>query len=140
LAQGSRGLMGEDYYALLGVARDASAEQIKRGYWTEAVRHHPDKNPGNTHAAAERFKKISEAYEVLSDEQKRAVYMRTGATARRCFRPAPRASGAAASLVRVHALSKAAEDRAARFRARAGPSDVAAAAVAGEAVQIPLAA
>ena len=57
--------MGEDYYALLGVARDASAEQIKRGYWTEAVRHHPDKNPGNTHAAAERFKKISEAYEVL---------------------------------------------------------------------------
>jgi DnaJ family protein B protein 4 len=70
--------MSEDYYALLGVPKDASAEQIKKGYRKEAIRYHPDKNPDNKQAAEERFKKISKAYEVLSDEQKRAVYDRYG--------------------------------------------------------------
>ena len=57
--------MSEDYYALLGVPKDASAEQIKKGYRKEAIRYHPDKNPNNKQAAEERFKKISKAYEVF---------------------------------------------------------------------------
>ena len=57
--------MSEDYYALLGVPKDASAEQIKKGYRKEAIRYHPDKNPDNKQAAEERFKKISKAYEVF---------------------------------------------------------------------------
>ena len=63
----------EDYYELLGVSRQASAEEIKKAYRKLAVKHHPDKNPGNKEAE-EMFKKISESYEVLKDENKRAAY------------------------------------------------------------------
>jgi molecular chaperone DnaJ len=61
-----------DYYAILGVTNDATPEEIKRAYRKLAVQFHPDKNPGND-AAAEQFKKIGAAYEVLSDPQKRQV-------------------------------------------------------------------
>src|SRR3989338_6697148 len=62
-----------DYYGVLGVAEKATVEQIKSAYRKLALKFHPDKNPGNKEAE-ERFKKISEAYYVLSDEKKRAEY------------------------------------------------------------------
>ncbi len=68
----------EDYYQTLGVERSASADAIKRAYRTLASRHHPDKNKDDP-AAAERFSKITEAYEVLSDKDKRAKYDQLGA-------------------------------------------------------------
>lgn len=67
-----------DYYEVLGVDRDAAPEEIKKAYRSLAVQYHPDKNPGNKEAE-EKFKKISEAYEVLSDTGKRAKYDRFGA-------------------------------------------------------------
>jgi molecular chaperone DnaJ len=67
----------KDYYALLGVGRDADDAALKKAYRTLARQHHPDKNPGDRHAE-ERFKEISEAYAVLSDPYKRAQYDRFG--------------------------------------------------------------
>lgn len=67
----------KDYYETLGVARDAGADDIKKAYRKLAVQYHPDKNQGNAEAE-ERFKEISEAYEVLSDPQKRAAFDRYG--------------------------------------------------------------
>ncbi len=66
-----------DYYEVLGVARDADADAIKRAYRKLAMKYHPDRNPGNKEAE-EKFKEASEAYEVLSDSQKRATYDRYG--------------------------------------------------------------
>jgi len=60
-----------DYYEVLGVARTASADEIKTAYRRLALKHHPDKNPGNKEAE-DRFKEAAEAYEVLADEKKRA--------------------------------------------------------------------
>jgi len=62
-----------DYYAVLGVSRDATSEEIKRAYRKLAMQHHPDRNPGDA-AAAEKFKEIGAAYEVLSDPQKRQMF------------------------------------------------------------------
>lgn len=66
-----------DYYEILGVDHNASAEEIKRSYRRLAMQCHPDRNPGDKEAE-ERFKEAAEAYEVLSDQEKRAIYDRYG--------------------------------------------------------------
>ena len=66
-----------DYYEVLGVDRNASDEEVKRAYRKLAVKFHPDKNPGDTHAE-EQFKELGEAYDVLIDPDKRAAYNRFG--------------------------------------------------------------
>jgi molecular chaperone DnaJ len=66
-----------DYYEVLGVAREASVEEIKKSYRKLAVKYHPDKNPGDKESE-EKFKEAAEAYSVLSDEEKRARYDRYG--------------------------------------------------------------
>ena len=66
-----------DYYEVLGVSKDADAKEIKKAYRKLAMKYHPDKNPGDK-AAEEKFKEINEAYEVLSDEEKRSTYDRFG--------------------------------------------------------------
>ncbi|MGC2421759.1 MAG: molecular chaperone DnaJ [Candidatus Acidiferrales bacterium] len=67
-----------DYYEILGVARDASADQIKSAYRKAALRWHPDRNPEKKKDAEENFRQATEAYSVLSDAQKRSVYDRFG--------------------------------------------------------------
>ncbi len=72
--------MGEnkrDYYEVLGVEKNASAEEIKKAYRKSAMKYHPDRNPGDK-AAEEKFKEIGEAYEVLSDTEKRSRYDQFG--------------------------------------------------------------
>src|SRR6266567_1039930 len=62
-----------DYYEVLGVARDCSAEELKKAYRKLAMQYHPDRNQGDP-SAEERFKEIGEAYSVLSDSDKRQRY------------------------------------------------------------------
>jgi molecular chaperone DnaJ len=66
-----------DYYAVLDVARDASEADIKKAYRRLAMKYHPDRNPGDRDAAA-KFKEAKEAYEVLTDAPKRAMYDQHG--------------------------------------------------------------
>ncbi len=68
----------QDYYEILGVARDCTADQIKSAYRKAALRWHPDRNPNNKAEAEENFRLASEAYSVLSDPQKRPIYDRYG--------------------------------------------------------------
>lgn len=63
-----------DYYDVLGVARNATADEIRTSYRRLAKEHHPDRNPDNRAEAEERFKELSEAYEVLADDNRRRVY------------------------------------------------------------------
>ena len=67
-----------DYYEVLGVEKSASKEEIKRSYRKLAKRHHPDLNKDNQKEAEEKFKEISEAYEVLADDEKKTMYDRYG--------------------------------------------------------------
>lgn len=73
-------MIKRDYYDLLGIDRSASKEEVKRSYHHLAHQFHPDKNPGNP-AAEEHFKRITEAYNVLQDDKKRAAYDRLSASA-----------------------------------------------------------
>ncbi len=67
----------KDYYEVLEVSKNASQEEIKKAYRQQAIKNHPDKNPGDA-AAEERFKDAAEAYEVLSDAEKRKKYDQFG--------------------------------------------------------------
>src|SRR5260221_13664282 len=67
----------QDFYELLGVQRAASAEELKKAYRKLAMQHHPDRNRGDK-ASEHKFKELSEAYEILKDDQKRAAYDRFG--------------------------------------------------------------
>ena len=78
-----------DYYEVLGVERGAELEEIKKSYRKLAIKYHPDKNPGDK-AAEEKFKELGEAYEALSDPQKRAAYDQYGHAA---FDPRMRGGG-----------------------------------------------
>ncbi|HEX9623093.1 MAG TPA: DnaJ domain-containing protein, partial [Streptosporangiaceae bacterium] len=69
----TKDFLEKDYYKVLGVAKDAEPAEIKKSYRKLARKHHPDANKGNT-ASEERFKEISEAYNVLSDEKRRKEY------------------------------------------------------------------
>ena len=66
-----------DYYEVLGVEKNASADEIKKAYRKKAIQFHPDKNPGDKQAE-ENFKEAAEAYDVLSDPQKRQRYDQFG--------------------------------------------------------------
>lgn len=69
--------MAEDYYSVLGVSKDANADDIKKAFRKMAMKYHPDRNPGDKEAE-EKFKKVAEAYEVLSDQEKRSMYDQLG--------------------------------------------------------------
>ena len=69
--------MSEDFYKALGVGRSASQDEIKKAYQKMAAKNHPDANPNDKNAKA-RFQEIQRAYEVLSDENKRAQYDQFG--------------------------------------------------------------
>src|SRR5579872_6649267 len=66
-----------DYYEVLGCSREVSAEELRRAYKREALKHHPDRNPGDA-AAEAKFKEANEAYQVLSDDEKRRIYDQFG--------------------------------------------------------------
>lgn len=70
--------MSEDLYEILGVGKNATKDEIKKAHRKLALKYHPDKNPDDD-SARERFKRVQEAYDVLSDEEKRAAYDRYGA-------------------------------------------------------------
>jgi len=82
-----------DYYEVLGVSKSAPADEIKKAYRKLAVKHHPDKNPGD-HTAEEKFKELGEAYDVLMDDNKRAAYDRMGHAAFSQGTAGPRGGGA----------------------------------------------
>ena len=70
----------KDYYSILGIDKNATADEIKKAYRKLALKYHPDKNQGDK-ASEEKFKEISEAYDILKDDQKRAAYDRYGSSA-----------------------------------------------------------
>lgn len=70
--------MGRDYYAILGIGRGASQDDIRKAYRKAALRWHPDKNQERKEEAEEKFKEIAEAYDVLSDPGKKSIYDQYG--------------------------------------------------------------
>lgn len=81
-----------DYYEVLGVNKNATDEELKKAYRKLAKKYHPDANPDNKKEAEAKFKEVNEAYETLSDKQKRDMYDRFGAnrTTRRIWRKSRR--------------------------------------------------
>ncbi|XP_073149500.1 uncharacterized protein [Henckelia pumila] len=86
--------MGVDYYKILQVDRSANDEELKKAYRKLAMKWHPDKNPNNKKDAESKFKQVSEAYDVLSDQNKRAVYDQYGEEGLKGQMPPPGAGGA----------------------------------------------
>ncbi|KAJ4981449.1 hypothetical protein NE237_032286 [Protea cynaroides] len=85
--------MGIDYYKILQVDKNAKDEDLKKAYRKLAMKWHPDKNPNNKKEAEAKFKQISEAYDVLSDSQKRAIYDQYGEEGLKGQVPPPGSSG-----------------------------------------------
>jgi len=85
--------MGKDYYSILGVARGATDEEIKKAYKKSALKWHPDRNPNNRKQSEEKFKELAEAYEVLSDKNKKEIYDRYGEEGLKGGMPAGPAEG-----------------------------------------------
>src|SRR5918993_4318719 len=83
-----------DYYEILGVAKGASAEEIKKAYRKVAMQYHPDRNPGDK-ASEEKFKEAAEAYEILNDSDKKVQYDRFGHNA---FGPGRGGNGGGAGM------------------------------------------
>jgi DnaJ-class molecular chaperone len=71
-------MAAKDYYQILGLAKNATAEQIKKAYRKLAMQYHPDRNPGKEEWANEKFKEINEAFGVLGDPDKRRQYDQFG--------------------------------------------------------------
>ncbi|KAK1286954.1 hypothetical protein QJS10_CPB20g01875 [Acorus calamus] len=90
--------MGTDYYKVLQVDRNAKDDDLKKAYRKLAMKWHPDKNPNNKKEAEAKFKQISEAYDVLSDPQKRAVYDQYGEEGLKGQVPPPGAGGAGGGM------------------------------------------
>src|SRR6478736_5876233 len=72
--------MKRDFYEILGISKDASSDEIKKAYRKVAMQYHPDRNPGDK-PSEEKFKEAAEAYEILSDSDKKAQYDRFGHSA-----------------------------------------------------------
>ena len=70
--------MKKDYYKILGVAKDASVEEVKKAYRKLAHKHHPDRNKGSETESEKKFKEVTTAYEILSDPEKRRKYDQFG--------------------------------------------------------------
>jgi DnaJ-class molecular chaperone len=70
--------MAKDYYQILGISKNATAEQIKKAYRKLAMKYHPDRNPGNEKWANEKFKEVNEAFSVLGDPEKKKQYDQFG--------------------------------------------------------------
>ena len=98
----------KDYYAILGVPKNASQAEIKKAYRKLAQQHHPDTNAGNP-AAEERFKEVSSAYDVLGEEKKRASYDRVremGDRAASRVRAVPAVPGAGSAAIPAACASR----------------------------------
>ncbi|KAM7271571.1 hypothetical protein ACFE04_030785 [Oxalis oulophora] len=93
--------MGVDYYKVLGVDKSSKDDDLKKAYRKLAMKWHPDKNPNNKKDAEAKFKQISEAYDVLSDPQKRAVYDQYGEEGLKGV-PPPDTSGGSSSTAHFH--------------------------------------
>lgn len=87
--------MGQDYYQILGVTKNATDDELKKAYRKLALKWHPDKNQSNQEEASKKFKQISEAYDVLSDPEKRKIYDTYGEEALKTGVPPPGTPGGA---------------------------------------------